>query len=108
MIIGYCCADAVYMLAFEYDVVMLGHHVAVVIGVIPMVFAPYGFMIVVISTFLAEITNPVQNTWQYARDYGPKSRYQKLSTLFTISFSLVRGIIMPLMLIDFAVFLFIE
>lgn len=105
---AYCLADAVYMSIFERDTLMTIHHIAVVIGVLPLYLMPHGWMLGVVSTFFAEITNPLQNTWQYMRDYGSKSVYQALSLPFTLAFGLFRGIIMPIFLVDYFLFVFVE
>lgn len=76
VLMGYCLADSVYMMCFERDWLMIVHHIAVVCGVAPLYLYPYGWMLCIVATFCAEITNPLQNTWQYTRDYGPKWVYQ--------------------------------
>mmetsp|Transcript_23980 Transcript_23980/g.29005 ORF Transcript_23980/g.29005 Transcript_23980/m.29005 type:complete len:271 (+) Transcript_23980:110-922(+) len=108
LVVGYCFADGLYLVLFEYDFLMFAHHVAVVIGILPCQLAPYGFLIATTSTWVAEVTNPVQNVWQYGRDFGPKQMYQAMSGLFTYSFAICRGIIMPVLLLDYYVFLFLE
>jgi hypothetical protein len=87
VLMGYCLADAVYMTIFERDTLMIIHHIAVVIGVLPLYLMPHGWMLGIVSTFFAEITNPLQNTWQYMRDYGSKSVYQVRSLSLSLSVS---------------------
>lgn len=108
VLMGYCLADSLYMFLFERDVLMICHHLAVVIGVLPLYLFNYGWMLAIVATFCAEITNPLQNTWQYTRDYGPNWMYQALSMPFTVAFFILRGIIMPIFLVDYYLFIFFE
>mmetsp|Transcript_25592 Transcript_25592/g.35335 ORF Transcript_25592/g.35335 Transcript_25592/m.35335 type:complete len:270 (-) Transcript_25592:96-905(-) len=108
ILMGYCLADCIYMLIFERDWTMILHHLAVLFGVTNLYLMPFGWMMLVFSTFLAEITNPIQNTWQYTREYGPSWVYQKLSLPFTLAFGIIRGVLMPIFLVDFALFVFVE
>eukprot|EP00959_Pyramimonas_sp_CCMP1952_P136490 2856425-Pyramimonas_sp.AAC.1 len=73
VLLAYCVADSMFMAIFEKDFLMTMHHIAVIIGVLPLYLAPYGWYMCIVSTFFAEITNPLQNTWAYTREYGPKS-----------------------------------
>jgi len=108
VLMGYCLADSLYMSLFERDMLMICHHLAVVIGVLPLYLLEYGWMLAIVATFCAEITNPLQNTWQYTRDYGPSWVYQSLSMPFTVCFTFMRGIVMPIFLVDYYLFMFAE
>jgi len=108
VLMAYCIADSMFMAIFEKDMLMTLHHIAVVVGVMPLYLAPHGWYLCIVSTFFAEITNPLQNTWAYAREYGPKTLYEALSFPFTIAFFLCRGILMPIFLIDFFLFVWLE
>jgi hypothetical protein len=76
VLMAYCIADSMFMAIFEKDMLMTLHHIAVVVGVMPLYLAPHGWYLCIVSTFFAEITNPLQNTWAYAREYGPKTLYE--------------------------------
>uniref|UniRef100_A0A7S0WTB8 TLC domain-containing protein n=1 Tax=Pyramimonas obovata TaxID=1411642 RepID=A0A7S0WTB8_9CHLO len=108
VLLGYCVGDSIFMAIFEKDFLMTMHHVAVVIGVMPLYLAPYGWYMCIVSTFFAEITNPLQNTWQYTREYGPRSWYEALSFPFTVAFFVCRGLLMPIFLLDFFMFIWME
>ena len=59
-----------------------------------------------LATLLAEVTNPLQLSWELARAFGCESIYDALSPPFTFGFAVCRGVLMPLAMADFAVSLF--
>ena len=69
---------------------------------------------------MAELTNPLQLPWMWARDNSKRTDisessreqhrrvYQSLSTPLTFAYVLMRAVLMPISLVDVAVFLFVE
>ena len=59
-----------------------------------------------LATLLAEVTNPLQLSWELARAFGCEQVYDALSPPFTFGFAVCRGVLMPLAMGDIAVSLF--
>ena len=94
------------MLGNEPDPVFVAHHVANITATLPIVCSPRGWAMVSLATLLAEVTNPLQLSWELARAFGCEQVYDALSPPFTFGFAVCRGVLMPLAMGDIAVSLF--
>ncbi|KAK3273326.1 hypothetical protein CYMTET_18425 [Cymbomonas tetramitiformis] len=108
ILVAYAAADTVYMFIWEMDMIFVYHHLAVIIGVLPLHLCEHGWMMAVVATVLAEFTNPLQNTRQYAYDFGFDTINKVLYVPFMLIFTSFRGFIMPTVLIDYFIFIFLE
>jgi hypothetical protein len=88
--IGYFINDLLYCLVNEPDPLFMAHHSGYLLGTVPSRLAPCGWMLIVIATVMAEATNPLQITWQTARDFNRSTLYEALSLPFTIAFVTMR------------------
>ena len=78
---------------------------------IPILASDKGWAMVAVGTLLAEITNPLQLSWEMAKAFskaGPHvvDLYDRLSLPFTLSFAVCRGVLMPLTMLDIGLFLY--
>mmetsp|Transcript_35568 Transcript_35568/g.48031 ORF Transcript_35568/g.48031 Transcript_35568/m.48031 type:complete len:145 (-) Transcript_35568:357-791(-) len=96
------------------------HHVAILFCFSALAFFPSGFTMILVGIVIAEATNPIQLPWQWAQLNSKRTdiaesarsshnrRYQSLSMAFTVGYAVMRGVVMPLSLIDIAIFLFYQ
>ena len=94
------------MLGNEPDPVFVAHHAAYLAATLPIVCSPRGWAMVSLATLLAEVTHPLQLSWELARAFGCEQVYDALSPPFTFGFAVCRGVLMPLAMGDIAVSLF--
>ena len=106
--IGYFVNDLLYCAAYEPDPMFVAHHVGYLLGTTPLRFAERGWMLIVLATVLAEVTNPLQLVWQSARECGRKGLYERLSLPFTVSFVAARVVCMTLYIADVGVYVFVD
>lgn len=101
--IAYFLVDLLHYLVFyPSDVLFIAHHLATLYVFLTCRFVVHhGGATLLGLLFLAEITSPCQNTWSLARYRKNKvpmaaKFYEKLSPLFYMFYSLVRGVLGPL------------
>lgn len=101
--IVYFLADLLhYLLFYPTDVLFIAHHLATLYVFLTCRFIVYhGATTLIGLLVLAEITSPFQNIWslaRYRRIDTPMAAelYEKLSPMFYMLYSLVRGILGPL------------
>ena len=104
--LGYFVQELAHVLGNEPDPVFVAHHAAYLAATLPIVCSPRGWAMVSLATLLAEVTNPLQLSWELARAFGMEQVYDALSPPFTFGFAVCRGVLMPLAMGDFAVSLF--
>ena len=104
--LGYFVQELAHVLGNEPDPVFVAHHVAYITATLPIVCSPRGWAMVSLATLLAEVTNPLQLSWELARAFGCEQVYDALSPPFTFGFAVCRGVLMPLAMGDIAVSLF--
>ena len=98
--------ELAHVLGNEPDPVFVAHHVAYITATLPIVCSPRGWAMVSLATLLAEVTNPLQLSWELARAFGCEQVYDALSPPFTFGFAVCRGVLMPLAMGDIAVSIF--
>ena len=101
--LGYFVQELAHVLGNEPDPVFVAHHVAYITATLPIVCSPRGWAMVSLATLLAEVTNPLQLSWELARAFGCEQVYDALSPPFTFGFAVCRGVLMPLAMGDIAV-----
>lgn len=118
--LGYSIYDFVFMAGWEPDFLFMAHHVAIFFCFAPHFFFESGYVIILTGIAIAEITNPLMLVWAWSRDNNKRkdltdserkwhtTTYTLLSTPFTFFYTLMRGIIMPLSLIDIGRMFFIS
>ncbi|KAK4376999.1 hypothetical protein RND71_003295 [Anisodus tanguticus] len=101
--IAYFLADLLhYFVFYPSDVLFIAHHLATLYVFLTCRFVVhYGAATLITLLVLAEITSPCQNMWSLARyrriDTPMATKlYEKLSPIFYMLYSLVRGILGPL------------
>ena len=104
--LGYFVQELAHVLGNEPDPVFVAHHVAYITATLPIVCSPRGWAMVSLATLLAEVTNPLQLSWELARAFGCEQVYDALSPPFTCGFAVCRGVLMPLAMGDIAVSIF--
>ena len=104
--LGYFVQELAHVLGNEPDPVFVAHHVAYITATLPIVCSPRGWAMVSLATLLAEVTNPLQLSWELARAFGCEQVYDALSPPFTFGFAVCRGVLMPLAMGDIAVSIF--
>lgn len=103
--LGYFVQELAHVLVVEPDIIFICHHLLYLLATGPVCcLTSVGWPLIAVGTFLAEITNPLQLSWEMSKAFGNDSLYQKLSAPFTASFTLFRGILMPLAMIDIATY----
>ena len=118
--LGFALYDLGFLVAHEPNMLFLLHHIAIVAGFVPLAFVRRGYVMVVLGTWVAELSNPLHLVWTWARDNSKRSditpaqkqafrdTYQSLSTALTFLYVVLRGVAMPISLLDIAHFLFIR
>ena len=104
--LGYFVQELAHVLGNEPDPVFVAHHAAYLAATLPIVCSPRGWAMVSLATLLAEVTNPLQLSWELARAFGCEQVYDALSPPFTFGFAVCRGVLMPLAMGDIAVSIF--
>ncbi|XP_055801620.1 TLC domain-containing protein At5g14285-like [Solanum dulcamara] len=101
--IAYFLADLLHYLVFyPTDILFIAHHLATLYVFLTCRFiVDHGAVTLIGLLVLAEITSPFQNIWslaRYRRIDTPMAAvlYEKLSPIFYMLYSLVRGILGPL------------
>ena len=103
--LGYFVQELAHVLGNEPDPVFVAHHAAYLAATLPIVCSPRGWAMVSLATLLAEVTNPLQLSWEMAKAFGAADLYDSLSLPFTAAFALCRGLLMPLAMVDIGFFL---
>jgi hypothetical protein len=113
--------DIAYMIFFEPDLAFMLHHLAIVSCFVPLFFIEQGTVITTVGIAVAELANPLLGCWTWSKDNlklnkslsaadiaWHKAQFDALSFPVTLSYTLTRGIAMPLSLIDTALYLFYQ
>ncbi|KAJ8613488.1 hypothetical protein CTAYLR_002153 [Chrysophaeum taylorii] len=103
--LGYFVQEFLYVAIHEPDPLYLAHHTLYLAATYPVAASGSGWPIIAISTTFAEFTNPIQLLWEMTRVFGYDEAYARLSLPFTVAFTLCRGVLMPITLVDMANYL---
>ena len=103
--LGYFIQELCHVVAREPDPVFIAHHVAYLLATGPILASDRGWAMIAVATVLAEVTNPLQLSWEMAKAFGAADLYDSLSLPFTAAFALCRGLLMPLAMVDIGFFL---
>jgi len=104
--LGYFVQELAHVLRFEPDAVFVAHHVLYLASTFPIcALTERGWPLIAVATLLAEVTNPLQLSWEMAKAFGRSDLYDRLSLPFTLAFFLCRGVLMPVFMADMARFL---
>ncbi|KAJ1459096.1 hypothetical protein M885DRAFT_586021 [Pelagophyceae sp. CCMP2097] len=101
--LGYFLQDVMQLAYHEPDPIFFAHHLLFMLNVLPLCCLDQGWAMVAAATVLAESTNPLQMAWEMAKAFRKDGLYKGLSSPFTYVFALVRGILMPLCLLDMCI-----
>lgn len=100
--LGYFVQELAHVLLFEPDLVYIAHHLLYLGATFPVAIDDKGWAFIAIATAFAEATNPLQLLWELAKAFHNEPLYHRLSLPFTLAFTLIRGLVMPIFLVDMA------
>lgn len=100
--LGYFVQELAHVLLFEPDIVYIAHHLLYLGATYPVALDDKGWAFIAIATAFAEATNPLQLLWELAKAFHNEPLYHRLSLPFTLAFVALRGVVMPIFLVDMA------
>ena len=103
--LGYFVQELWHVLRNEPDPIFVAHHLAYLLATGPILASDKGWAMIAVATVFAEVTNPIQLSWEMAKAFGLPDLYDALSLPFTAAFALCRGLLMPLAMVDIGLFL---
>ena len=107
--LGYFIQELGHVLVFEPDPIFIAHHILYLASTFPIcALSSKGWPLIAVATALAEVTNPLQLSWEMAKAFGNMDLYDKLSLPFTVAFTVCRGILMPIFMVDMARCIFLD
>jgi len=107
--LGYFVQELLHVLVHEPDPIFIAHHILYLSATFPVcAMSNRGWPLIAIATALAEVTNPLQLSWEMAKAFDRLELYNRLSAPFTVAFTLARGILMPIFVADQTNYIFLR